>query len=128
MPQYMLLIYNSTEGGPAPEEMAAQHSAWNQFTQDLQDAGLFVAGDALQAVDVATTVRVRDGETHITDGPFAETKEFLAGYYLLESPDLDTVLGFAERAPNVHYGSIELRPIWDTSQAPAAASQGAAQA
>jgi hypothetical protein len=128
MPQYMLLIYNPTEGGPSREEMGAQRSAWDQFTQDLKDAGLFVGGDALQPVEVATTVRVRDGETHITDGPFAETKEFLAGYYLLEAPDLDTVLGFADRVPNVHYGSVELRPIWDTSQAPAAASQLAAQA
>ena len=60
-------------------------------------------------------MRVRDGETQITDGPFAETKEFLAGYYLLEANDLDTVLEYAARVPNVHYASVEVRPIWDTT-------------
>jgi hypothetical protein len=128
MPQYMLLIYNPIEGGPSPEQMAAQHQRWNDYTQALKDAGLFVAGDALQGIDVATTVRVRDDETQITDGPFAETKERLAGYYLVEAQDLDTVLSFAERMPNISYGSVEVRPIWDTSQSPAAAEQAAAQA
>jgi hypothetical protein len=128
MPQYLLLIYNPVEGGPSPEEMAAQMPRWGQYTQDLKDAGLFVAGEALQGTDVATTVRVRDGETQITDGPFAETKEFLAGYYVLDSPDLDTVLAQAARVPNVHYGSIEVRPIWDTSQMPSAAGQAQAGA
>jgi hypothetical protein len=128
MPQYLLLIYNPVEGGPSPEEMAAQMPRWGQYTQDLKDAGLFVAGEALQGTDVATTVRVRDGETQITDGPFAETKEFLAGYYVLDSPDLDTVLAQAARVPNVHYGSIEVRPIWDTSQMPSAAGQAQASA
>jgi hypothetical protein len=128
MPQYMLLIYNPVEGGPSPEEMAAQFPRWGQYTQDLKDAGLYVAGDALEGPDVGTTVRVRDGETQITDGPFAETKEFLAGYYVLDSPDLDTVLAQAARVPNVHYGSIEVRPIWDTSQMPSAAGQAQASA
>jgi hypothetical protein len=128
MPQYLLLIYNPVEGGPSPEEMAAQMPRWGQYTQDLKDAGLFVAGEALQGTDVATTVRVRDGETQITDGPFAETKEFLAGYYVLDSPDLDTVLAQAARVPNVHYGSIEVRPIWDTSQMPSTAGQAQASA
>lgn len=123
MPQYMLLIYNPVEGGPSPEQMAEQLPRWGQYTQDLKDAGLYAAGDALQGTDVATTVRVRDGETQITDGPFAETKEFLAGYYVLDAPDLDTVLEQAARVPNVHYGSIEVRPIWDTSQMESAAGQ-----
>jgi hypothetical protein len=124
----MLLIYNPVEGGPSPEEMAAQFPRWGQYTQDLKDAGLYVAGDALEGPDVGTTVRVRDGETQITDGPFAETKEFLAGYYVLDAPDLDTVLAQAARVPNVHYGSIEVRPIWDTSQMPSAAGQAQAGA
>ncbi len=79
MPQYMLLIYNPADGGPTPEEMAAQHEHWMSYTDALRDAGLYVAGDALQGVDVATTVRVRDGEPSMTDGPFAETKELLGG-------------------------------------------------
>jgi hypothetical protein len=61
---------------------------------------------------VATTVRVRDGETQITDGPFAETKEYFAGYYLIETPDLDVVLEWAARIPSATYGSVEVRPLW----------------
>jgi len=115
VPQYMLLLYSPVEGRPTPEQMAAEMPRWGEYTQSLKDAGLFVGGDALQGADVATTVRVRDGETQITDGPFAETKEFLAGYYLLEANDLDTVLEYAARVPNVHYASVEVRPIWDTT-------------
>jgi hypothetical protein len=128
VPQYMLLIYGPADGGPSPEELAAAMPRWDAYTQSLKDAGLYVAGDALQGVDVATTVRVRDGETQITDGPFAETKELLGGYYLLDAPDLDTVLKHAARVPNVHYGSVEVRPIWDPSQMPSGAGQAQAQA
>jgi hypothetical protein len=71
-------------------------------------------------------VRVRDGETQITDGPFIETKEFLAGYYLLDCPDLDTALGHAARMPNIHYGSTEVRPVMDLSQVMAEAAQAQA--
>lgn len=128
MPQYMLLIYNPVEGGPSPEEMAAQHERWNRYTEDLKDAGLLVAGDALQGVDVATTVRIRQGQTHMTDGPYAETKEFLAGYYLIEAGSLDTALSWAGRMPNIEYGSVEVRPIWDLSGAPSAAEGAQATA
>jgi hypothetical protein len=128
MPQYLMLIYTPAQGGPSPEQLAEMGPQWDQYTQDLQDAGLFLGGNALQGVDVATTVRVRDGETQITDGPFAETKECLGGYYLVEAPDLDTVLGWAARIPNVHYGSLEVRPILDIPQARADAAQAAAQA
>jgi hypothetical protein len=128
MPQYMLLIYNPVGYELSDEEQAAQRQRWGQYTQELIDAGMFVAGDALQGTDVATSVRVRDGETQITDGPFAETREWLAGYYLLEAPDLDTVLARAEHVPNVHYGSIEVRPIMDTTGMPAAAEEVQAQA
>ena len=125
MPQYMMLIYGPADGGPGPEELAAEFPRWAQFTQELKDAGLLVAGDPLQGVEVATTVRVRDGETQITDGPFAETKENLGGYYLVEAPDLDTVLEYAARVPNVHYGSIEVRPLMDLSGMPEGAGQAA---
>jgi hypothetical protein len=101
---------------------------WYEFTEGLKDAGLYVAGDALNSVDSATTVRVRDGETQITDGPFAETKEQLGGYYLIDAPDLDTVLAQAARVPNVHYGSIEVRPVLDLSEAQAPAGQAQGQA
>jgi hypothetical protein len=123
-----MLIYSPVEGGPSPEELAEIRPRWMQYTEDLKDAGLYLGGNALQGVDVATTVRVRDGETQITDGPFAETKECLGGYYLVEAPDLDTVLEWAARVPNVGYGSLEVRPIWDVTGAPTAVEQAAAQA
>jgi hypothetical protein len=127
MPQYMLLIYSPVDGPPS-EQPAEPMSAWNDYTQSLQEAGALLAGDALQGTDVATTVRVRDGATQITDGPFAETKEFLAGYYLLDCPDLDTALDHAGRVPNIHYGSTEVRPVmqFDASGAPVQPAQAQA--
>jgi hypothetical protein len=126
MPQYMLLIYTPTDGAPA-DESAAEMSAWYEYTESLRDAGLLVASDALQGVDTATTVRVRGGETQITDGPFAETKEFLGGYYVLDCPDLDTALAHAARVPNIHYGATEVRPVMDLSAMPAPDQQEQAQ-
>ena len=128
MPQYMLLIYTPTESPFSPEELAEQGARWDEYTKSLVDAGLFVGGDALQGLEVATTVRERDGQTQITDGPFAETKEFLAGYYLLEAPNLDTVLEHAARIPNVSYGSVEVRPVWDRTQPRMQAEQEQARA
>jgi hypothetical protein len=116
MPQYMLLIYAPVDG-PPPEQAAPETSAWMEYTQRLQDAGVLVHGAGLQGVDAATTVRVRDDETQIIDGPFAETKEFLAGYYLLDCADLDAALAHAARIPNVHYGSTEVRPVLDVGAA-----------
>src|SRR4051794_7059482 len=100
----MLLIYNPVEGEDtsgkrgwrgtaAADEIAEQHRRWMTYTQELQDDGVLRANHGLQGADAATTVRVRDGETHITDGPFAETKELLAGFYLIEAGDLDSALG-----------------------------------
>lgn len=126
MPQYMLLIYNPVKGGPSPEELASQHERWFRYTENLQKAGVHLAGDALQGIDVATTVRTRGGKTQVTDGPFAETKEFLAGYYLLDAPDLDTALGWAGQMPNIEYGSVEVRPVWELSDMPAGAEASAA--
>jgi hypothetical protein len=112
MPQYTLLMYQPVDGGPAPEEMADAHKRWMAFTQDLKDAGLYVANQGLSGVDAATTVRVRNGETQVTDGPFAETKEILAGFFLIDAPDLDTALEWAARIPSAEYGSVEVRPVW----------------
>jgi hypothetical protein len=121
MPQYMLLICSPVDDQRSPEEMQAELPRWFEYTQALQDAGVLVAGDALQPIDTATTVRVRDGETVITDGPFAETKEALGGYYILDVPDLDEALKWAARIPNVHRGSVEVRPVMVFSDAPAGA-------
>jgi hypothetical protein len=112
MPQYMLLIYNPVEGGPSQEELAEQHPRWMQYQQDLKHAGVLVANHGLAGTDMATTVKVRDGETQVTDGPFAETKEYLAGFFLIESEDLDTALKYAARMPSSTYGSVEVRPLW----------------
>jgi hypothetical protein len=111
MPQYMMLIYTPNEGGPTPEEQKAEHPRWNAYTQALSEAGALVAGDALEGIDTATTVSERDGETVLTDGPFAETKEILAGYYLIDVPDLDAALKWAARIPAASYGSVEVRPV-----------------
>ena len=111
MPQYMLLIYSPTDVQPTPEQMEAEMPKWFSYTQELQESGAMVAGDALQPVETATTVRVREGETVISDGPFAETKEALGGYYLVDVPDLDAALAWAAKIPNVGYGSIEVRPV-----------------
>ena len=111
MPQYMILIYAPAEGGPSPEEMEAQFPEWGRYTQSLQDAGVMVAGDALQGTDTATTVRVRDSETVVSDGPFAETKESLGGYYIVDVPDLDDALKWAAKIPSAPYGSVEVRPV-----------------
>jgi hypothetical protein len=128
MPQYMLLIYGPSDRTPTPEEMAAEMPRWNEYTQGLQDAGVLRSGDALHGADSATTVRVRDGETNVTDGPFAETKETLGGYYLIECPDLDTALKHAARMPNITYGSVEVRPVVDFSAMPAPEEAASARA
>ncbi|MGO9495791.1 MAG: YciI family protein [Solirubrobacteraceae bacterium] len=130
MPQYMLLIYNPADAGdPTPEQMQEIGSRYDAYTQSLVEAGVLVGGDALERVDTATTVRERDGQTQFTDGPFAETKEFLAGYYLLNCPDLDTALDHATRLPAVGFGgSVEVRPVWDRTGPMAAGREQVAQA
>ncbi|HTP22199.1 MAG TPA: YciI family protein [Solirubrobacteraceae bacterium] len=130
MPQYMLLIYNPADAGePTPAQLQEIGSRYDAYTQSLVEAGVLVGGDALERVDTATTVRERDGQTQFTDGPFAETKEFLAGYYLLNCPDLDTALDHASRLPAVGFGgSVEVRPVWDRTGPMATKREQVAQA
>ncbi len=126
MPEYMLLIYMPADNPLSPEQMAEMSPKWDEYTESLREAGVYVGGNALQGTELATTVRERDGQTQITDGPFAETKEVLGGYYLLEAPDIDTVLEHAARVPNIAYGSTEVRPILDmTGRQTRAAEAGA---
>jgi hypothetical protein len=113
MPQYALLLYNPVDDARSPEEIGAELPKWGAYTQGLHDAGQFIAGEPLQGVDSATTVRVRNGETQITDGPFAETKEYINGFYILDCPDLDTALALAAKVPLVGRGSVEVRPVMD---------------
>lgn len=111
--QYLLLIYqNEAQAAAATDaQRAAMHQEYGSFTQSIVKSGNFKAGDALQPTSAATTVRVRDGKTVTTDGPFAETREQLAGYYLVEAKNLDEATGFAARIPSARIGSIEVRPI-----------------
>jgi hypothetical protein len=112
MPQYMLLIYNPVDGGPTREQMGELHQRWMAYGKALKDAGQLVSNQGLKGAEAATTVRVRDGERQITDGPFAETKELLAGVFQVDVPDLDAAIEWAARMPSSEYGSIEVRPIW----------------
>ena len=111
--QYLLLIYrNEAElGKMGPADRKQMTADYGAFTQSIIQSGHFKAGDRLQPTSTATTVRVRDGKTLTTDGPFAETREQLGGYYLVEAKDLDTALGIAARIPGAKAGSIEVRPV-----------------
>jgi len=113
MPQYMLLIYGDPSNGPAEgsPEAEAEMGQWFAYTESLQKAGVYVAGEALQSPSTATTVAVRNGERVVSDGPFADTKEWLGGYYTIDAPDLDAALDHAARMPNIHHATVEVRPV-----------------
>jgi hypothetical protein len=111
--QYLLMIYDNEKiWADMPKAESDKLSGeFIQFTKDIKESGHFRAGDALQPVHTATTVRVRDGKTTTTDGPFAETREQLGGYYLIEAKNLDEAVKLAARIPSAKFGSIEIRPI-----------------
>jgi hypothetical protein len=111
--QYMALIYDNeqTLASMSPKDREQFMGDYFAFTKAAREAGVFLAGDALKGVDTATTIRVREGQTLHTDGPFAETKEQLGGYYLLECKDLDEALHWAAKIPSAKTGSIEVRPV-----------------
>ena len=113
--RYALLIYASEQDWASQTEEQAQavNQEYMAFTKDIIDRGLMKGGEALQPTATATTVRVRDGETLTTDGPFAETKDQLGGFYLVDCKDLDEAVEVAARIPDVRRGSIEVRPIMD---------------
>lgn len=94
-----------------PAEAAAYWGGWNAFIGAMAQAGIIVNGDGLQPPHTATTVRLRDGKRIVQDGPFADTKENLAGYFVIEVPDLDAALDWAARAPSASYASVEVRPV-----------------
>ena len=111
--QYLLMIYDDEQLFHAlpPDELRAIYARYNAYTAELRAAGVYVAGAPLQPTHTATTVRARDGRTTTTDGPFAETKEQLGGYYLVEVADLDEALRWAAKIPSAELGSIEVRPL-----------------
>jgi hypothetical protein len=111
--QYLLLIYDNEKKWATMTEGDSKNimQEYSTFTEELQKSGKLVAGDALQPTHTATTVRVREGKRLTTDGPFAETKEQLGGYYLVEAKDLDEAIAIAAKIPSARLGSIEVRPI-----------------
>jgi hypothetical protein len=112
--QYLLAIYGderAAEGAPR-EQTTEIINAYMAYTKALQDAKVLVGSNRLRPTSAATTVRTVDGETKVLDGPFAETKEQLGGYYLIDVTDLDAALNWAKRCPAARYGTVEVRPIW----------------
>jgi hypothetical protein len=120
--KYAILIYDENSANPSPEP--PDPAVWGQimgdynaYTQMLRDTNRYLGGEALEPVTTATTVRVQDGKRITTDGPFAETKEALGGFYLVEAKDLDEALDLAAQCPGAQFGSIEVRPVIDFSNA-----------
>lgn len=112
--RYLLMIYEvDRDGEVAREAMEADLARYAAFTQETRRRDAYRAGEALEPTNTATTVRIRDGKTFVTDGPFAETKEFLGGFYLLECRDLDEAIELAAMIPAAERGSVEIRPIWE---------------
>jgi len=115
--QYILLIYGDEAAGGeryakmSEEEQQADMGRWWTYTQELQDAGVHVAGEALHPTETAQTVTVQDGERLVTDGPFAETKEQLGGFYIVDVPSKEEALEWAAKIPSASYGKIEVREI-----------------
>ncbi|MDQ3035331.1 MAG: YciI family protein [Myxococcota bacterium] len=118
--QYMLLIYEpeSAFSSLSDDERNAMLGEYFAFTNAIRESGHYRAGDALQPVGTATTVRVKEGRTLLTDGPFAETREQLGGYYLVEAKDIDEACAIAARIPASRSGSIEVRPVMVFDAAP----------
>ena len=112
MSQYMLLLYaTEVEGEELAEREAEIPTIWVELNRSLEEAGLLVSAGRLNTTATATTVSAVSGETELTDGPFAITKEALAGYYLIEAENLDQALGVAKRVPLIRYGRVEVRPV-----------------
>ncbi len=111
--QYLLLIYTNEadDAARSPEESAGIFQAYGTFTKGIAESGTYVGGNALHPTSTATSVRVQNGKTLTTDGPFAETREALGGYYLVEAADLDEAISIAARIPAATHGTVEVRPV-----------------
>jgi hypothetical protein len=108
--KYMLMIYE--DDADRVEHMDERMPRCSAYAQAMIKAGIYVTGDRLRGVTTATTVRVVDGRTHVVDGPYAEVKEQLGGYHIIDVPDLDTALAWAARCPSASRGAVEVRPVW----------------
>src|SRR5213593_4235679 len=118
--KYMLLIYGDETAMEKlnEAERAALFRDYGQFSEGIRKSGNFLAGAPLRPTPTATTVRVREGKRLVTDGPFAETREQLGGYYLIEANDLDEAIGIAERIPPARFGTVEIRPVMEIGGLP----------
>ena len=116
--RYLLLIHDeeSIYAKMSPQEMGKLMGEWGKYHEEIAASGAFKDAARLRPVATATTVRVRNGKTTTTDGPFAETKEQLGGYYLIDVKDLDEAIRWAEKIPSARVGSIEIRPVWENGQ------------
>ena len=112
--QYLLTIYSIEAGfqNLTAEQQKQGYAAYMAYTEALKQAGAYVGSNRLQPIATATTVRTVDGKTQVLDGPYADTKEQLGGYFLIDAPDLDAALSWATRCPGSQHGTIEVRPIW----------------
>ncbi len=115
--KYMLLLNSDPAQAPAAgtEEGAKMMAKWFAYSDELVAAGAMVSGEALLGAETATTVTLKDGQRVVTDGPFIESKEVLGGYYVIDVADLDAALDWAAKIPNIHIGSVEVRPVMDLS-------------
>ena len=113
--RYLLMIHTDEAAyGSRPQEaVEAGNAAYTAYTDALKQNGAWLGGERLRPTDTATTVRIRDGQTEVLDGPYADTKERLGGYYMIDAPDLDAAIAWAARCPGASHGTVELRPIWE---------------
>lgn len=125
--KYMLLIYFPEDSLTEPEREQCYKDS-TKLTHDLQASGQFLGANPLQSVTTATSLRIRDGKRLVTDGPFAETREQLGGYFLVEAPDLDAALAIAAQLPSAKKGTIEVRPIVELTGLPEVTREAAALA
>jgi hypothetical protein len=116
MAQYMLLVYQEEVDPAEQAEREQEMPLFVELHRSLREAGLLVGVQRLHSTESATSVRVREGETEITDGPFAVTKEVLAGYYIVDCADLDEALKHAARVPAARYGTVEVRPVMSADE------------
>jgi hypothetical protein len=112
--QYLLILYSNESGWSkmTPAEQEQGMGAYAAFTEALKKAGALAGSNRLQPISAATTVRVANGKTQVLNGPYADSKEQLGGYYLIDVPDLDAAISWAARCPTASHGIVEVRPIW----------------
>jgi hypothetical protein len=111
--RYALLVSIDESREPTEEEAARQYAEFMAFQDEMQARGVLVSRERLQPTSLATTVRARDEGLVVADGPFAETKEQIAGFYIIECEDLDEAIEIASRNPGARYGTVEVRPVWE---------------